>query len=71
MTNKQQRIKRHEELKALLAEFGLRLTAWEPGVAARDKGGPLDFGDREWQWLEPLLRELKQRREQEPHSVGE
>ena len=57
---------RMTELRELLAEFGLSLRAYDPGVSASQKIGTkdlsLDFDGVEWAWLEPLLVELRDRR---------
>ena len=59
---------RHAALKTLLADFGVHVYATEPGVVGyyRPFGTraavKLDLGEAEWAWLEPLLRELQERR---------
>lgn len=64
---------RMKDLRELLAEFGLRLSGYDPGVTAliNDKPGlrgdgwggePITFDSVEWKWLEPLLVELRQLR---------
>lgn len=60
-----------EHLKTLLAEFGVTLLAFGPGVRGRLKEDgeewvtSISFSGAEWAWLEPLLEELKRRRESE------
>ena len=62
---------RHAALKTLLADFGVHIYATEPGVVGyyRPFGTraavKLDLGEAEWAWLEPLLRELQERRVQQ------
>lgn len=58
-------VQRIDELRELLAEFGLALHGYDPGVSAVRKDSPhtlLNFNFAEWQWLEPLLIELRQHR---------
>jgi hypothetical protein len=54
------------ETRELLSEFGLQLTGMHPGVGARWPNAPgriyapsMDFDPAQWEWLEPLLRELR------------
>lgn len=57
------------EARSLLAEFGARLSGYDPGVTAffEDRsirglgywGEPLSFDRVEWEWLRPLLTELR------------
>ena len=47
----------------LLAFFGVRAYAFDPGIAAWTHDGKrIDFGGTEWAWLEPLLIELRKKR---------
>ena len=61
-------VKRMTKIRLLLREFGATLSGYDPGVTAYLKlggqrigwaGEQLDFTHTEWQWLEPLLIELK------------
>ena len=62
-------VKRSRFLKKLMAEFGARLSAFDPGVMAIPEAGidpkthfyarALNFQAFEWNWLEPLLIELR------------
>lgn len=61
----------------LLAFFDAQLASYGPGVCAYDKRAPItrygDFGRMSfdaivWSWLEPLLQELKARRESDASS---
>ena len=56
-------VRRNDELRDLLAEFGATLVGWEPGVIAHAGNSRLDFGSAEWKWLEPLLSELRAKRD--------
>jgi hypothetical protein len=59
-------IARHKSTKKLLKQFGLEPYAYDPGVRCtpiKRSGSPrfediCDFGENEWKWLAPLLREL-------------
>ena len=67
------------EIRELLAEFGIHLAGYDPGVTAMIPGkaiaGPgagagyfgehLAFDATEWAWLEPLLKELRAYRRKE------
>ena len=55
--------KRMNFLRKLLKDFGLTLRAYDPGIAASLEGKPFDFGKAEWDWIEPLLIELRASRE--------
>lgn len=56
-------IERADYLRSLLNEFGARLHSFDPGVAAMLPDTQLmSFGQAEWEWLEPLLIELRDRR---------
>lgn len=66
-------INRANHLRTLLQEFGAQLYGFDPGVSAqlidypeaRGHGAfsePLSFNSTEWQWLEPLLVELRELR---------
>lgn len=67
-------VARMDFLRALLSEFGASLSGYQPGVTAylkdqRFSGGgymgeALDFNYSEWEWLEPLLVELRDFRRQ-------
>lgn len=67
---------RMKEIRELLAEFGLRLCGYDPGVTASLIDSPetagrgywgeaISFEHNEWKWLEPLLNELRQLRQQQ------
>ena len=62
-------LKKSKALEKLVSPFGLNLIGWNPGVIATLKDFPnapsLDFTPVIWGWLEPLLKELKERRENE------
>jgi hypothetical protein len=63
---------RMKEIRELIKEFGLTLCGYDPGISAyvddcpnlRASGwsGPFKLDDVEWTWLEPLLKELRDRR---------
>lgn len=64
---------RMAEIRDLIKEFGLTLYGADPGITAfvddrpNLKGGgrwsgPFKLEDVEWTWLEPLLKELRDRR---------
>ena len=66
-------IKRATFLRRLLKENGLILGGFDPGVLAYQRAGknpftkqwhavPINFGNTEWRWLEPLLLELRRLR---------
>jgi len=57
-------IARMAELRGLLTEFGLELCGFDPGVLARwpERGGSLQFDRAQWSFIEPLLKELRERR---------
>ena len=55
--------KRMNFLRKLLKDFGLTLRAYDPGIAASLDGKSLDFDRAEWDWIEPLLIELRASRE--------
>jgi hypothetical protein len=60
--------KRMKEIRDLLRDFGLLLHSYDPGVTCYrvdNKGALLDFGRDEWELLEPLLIELRERRGKE------
>ena len=66
---------RMKELRELLSEFGATLCGYNPGVTAflpnniRGEGWmgeSLSFDGIEWAWLEPLLKELRDRRKRGP-----
>lgn len=55
---------RMREVRALLGDFNLKLGGFDPGVTAVDASGhALSFDRYEWAWLEPLLIELRKRRD--------
>lgn len=68
MTKKQEKelVDRLNKTQKLLKQFGLDAYAYDPGVLCVPSelaGSPrynatINFGDNEWKWLEPLLREL-------------
>lgn len=77
-------VARMDFLRDLLKEFGASLYGYDPGVSAvlpnPDRPGyagtMLDFERGEWAWLEPLLVELREKRERnaalhEDHSTKE
>lgn len=57
-----------KEIRELIAEFGLTLSGYDPGITAFIKGKnirgdgfagePISLNDTEWNWLKPLLQEL-------------
>ncbi len=58
-----------EDASRLLRAFGLQLAGYDPGIIAyrkREEHGSFDtrleFGTTEWEWLKPLLQELRKRR---------
>lgn len=61
-----------KEIRELIKEFGLTLCGHDPGISAYVDGrpelkasswnGPFKLDDVEWNWLEPLLKELRDRR---------
>jgi hypothetical protein len=62
-------VARMKEIRELIAEFGLTLRGYDPGVTASLKENPalrgrgywgeaISFDSNEWKWLEPLLKEL-------------
>lgn len=62
-------VARMKEIRELIAEFGLVLGGYDPGITASLKAKPeqrgrgyfgeaVSFCDTEWGWLEPLLKEL-------------
>ena len=66
-------------LRDLFATFGVRLVAHDPGIlghrlTAHADVVRLEFDGGEWQWLEPLLVELRERRahdvQQGEHDVA-
>ncbi len=71
-------VARGKFLRELLDEFGARLSGFDPGVSANIKGKDfrcvgapgagywgehLSFNAIQWEWLEPLLLELRAYRE--------
>tara|TARA_Y100000310_G_C20628610_1_gene787342 strand:+ start:1104 stop:1325 length:222 start_codon:yes stop_codon:yes gene_type:complete len=62
---------RRDELKSLIEEFGAKLTTFDSGIQAiyysheSHRNETLNFDYWEWKWLEPLLTELKERREED------
>ena len=79
-------VERMTGIRELLAEFEAQLSGFDPGVSAlvkgREPGFPgiaagcfgehLAFDRTEWEWLEPLLQELRARRRSaaDAHSGG-
>lgn len=74
-------VARMKEIRELIAEFGLILGGYDPGITASLKGKPeprgrgylgeaISFDGKEWAWLEPLLQELKVRRKMQVPDVG-
>jgi len=72
-------VRRYLKIQKLLKHFGVEAYAFDPGVrcmipeVGKSRGyykeGTLDFGEYEWKWLEPLLRELlRYRRKYESSS---
>lgn len=72
MTNAEEAclLQQMKEDRELLAEFGLSLSGFDPGVTAFIKsspqsrgdgwaGEPIEFSRIEWKWLKPLLVELQ------------
>ena len=58
--NKKKTVARMNKAKYLLANFGLSLIGFDPGVLAITKDGySISFDGIEWKWLEPLLLELQ------------
>ncbi len=67
---------RMTEIRELVKEFGLTLCGFDPGISAYVDGrpdlrpstwnGPFKLDDVEWAWLEPLLVELRSRRQSVP-----
>lgn len=65
---------RMKEIRDLIKEFGLTLVGYDPGISAAvdakpklawDRwSGPIRLNQNEWEWLEPLLQELRMRRKQ-------
>lgn len=61
-----------EEIRSLLLEFNLRLVGYQPGITANVIGKTLpskgyagehiDLSAAEWNWLRPLLEELRKLR---------
>lgn len=71
---------RMKEIRELIAEFGLTLSGYDPGITAILKanpklcgdgwgGEPITFDGTEWKWLEPLLQELHVRRKNQAPDV--
>lgn len=56
-------VERMKEIRELFTEFGLILLGFGPGVVAyscdKKKTRTFDFEAHEWEWLEPLLIELR------------
>jgi len=59
-----------KEIRELIAEFGLTLSGRDPGITAYLQknpnargdgwaGEPISLNDTEWNWLKPLLLELR------------
>jgi len=60
---KNTRVEKMLEAQELLKHFGFQLFAYDPGVQGKARGYDASFSYGEWEWLEPLLRELKDLRE--------
>lgn len=72
-------VKRMKEIRELLSEFGIALSGYDPGVTGYFKdnrakpviggdgngfwGEPFSLNRATWNWLEPLLVDLKKKRE--------
>jgi len=56
---------------ALLAHFDLNACAFEPGIMAMDSSGKysFSFNTQEWEWLRPLLEELRAHRINGPQTT--
>ncbi len=78
LTEQEKKIsKAMDEIAILLKEFGAELSGYQPGVSAyvrkegRDLPGngywgeSLSFNRTEWEWLRPLLEELKAYRDKQ------
>src|SRR5688500_1673658 len=74
-------VERMKETRELLADFGLVLHGYDPGVTAYVKSDPRAVGNgwaqepisldhNEWQWLEPLLNELRSLRHNVPAKTN-
>lgn len=73
-------VARMKEIRDLIAEFGLTLHGYDPGITASLKDNPklrgdgwggeaITFNGTEWKWLEPLLQELHVRRKNQAVDV--
>lgn len=71
---------RMKEIRELIAEFGLILRGYDPGISASVKANPglrgrgywgeaVSFDNNEWKWLEPLLNELRDYRRQKARTA--
>jgi hypothetical protein len=62
-------VKRVNTTRRLLAEFGLRAYAYDPGVLCKDaSGATVDLDGAIWRWVEPLLKELRRYRAAPPSA---
>lgn len=63
-------LKKLDNVRELLAFFQVKLIGFDPGVLAivDSKKPSLDFSAFEWEWLEPLLIELKEFRNAKKNS---
>ncbi len=80
-TPTQQIVARTSEVRRLLSEFGVMLSGFNPGISGYFKDGrtrsyrgaggegywgePISINEATWGWLEPLLKELSERRKKE------
>jgi len=57
-------VKRMDSVEELMSYFNARLRGYDPGVSAfvGDRNDLIQFDGESWQWLEPLLIELRERR---------
>lgn len=73
-------VARMKEIRELIAEFGLTLRGFDPGVTASFKDNPairgrgywgeaVSFDTNEWKWLEPLLKELLEYRKEKARTA--
>ena len=63
LVTKNTRVQKMLETQELLKHFGFTLFAYDPGVQGKAKGYDVNISYGEWEWLEPLLKELKDLRE--------
>ncbi len=62
--DKDELYKRIDEDNKLIKEFGVRISALDPGVilTMSDNRSTISIDDACWNWLRPLLEELSERR---------